>query len=119
MSCVQVPAGFGCDSALGAPNWSKAVTLGFPPNGDPTEGVKATYLRVGCDGGKARLRVATRGGAGTNWAVHDVAVDAAVGPVNVPLAAGVCFASVLRAPFSATDKADAVPVAVWSWSTAA
>lgn len=119
MSYVQIPAGFGCSATLGAPNWSKAVALGFPPSGDSTEGVKGSYLRVGCDGGKARLRVATRGGAGTSWVVHDVTVDSTVGPVNVPLATGACFASILRAPFSVTDMADAVPVAAWSWSTAA
>lgn len=119
MSYAQIPVGFGCDHSLGALNWSKASVLGFPPSGDTAEGVKGTFLRVGCDGGKARVRVATRGAKGTSWAVHDIALDSTVGPVSIPLAAGSCFASIVRAPFTATDKADAVPVAVWSWSTAA
>jgi hypothetical protein len=119
MSHVQIPPGFGSDAALKPTNWTKATLIGFPINGDTTEGVKATYLRAACDGGKARFRVAMRGDGKVNWTIHDIAVDAAAGIVTIAVPAGVGFASILRAPFTALDTVDNVPAAFWSWSSAA
>lgn len=121
MSSYMLPGGLTANAKLGFPaklDKSKMLILGFPPSGDGTVGVDTTYLRFGCDMGKARLRVATRGGSSVGWHIHDVTVDAATGYVDLPLRVGECLASICRAPLDSTDQGD-TPVTVFTWSKGA
>jgi hypothetical protein len=112
----ELKPGFAADAAGKVVHPEHATVLLLPREWDGDQDIPwgRVWVRLGCDFGTAKLRVAVFSelAGHVGWRILDpIVVDAAKGTVLVDPWEGATKLSVCRMPQSATDAADSVPVA--------